>query len=209
MRKVINLELASVDADAEATATAADRTRIVVNPTKSASYETDCDAAKFIADNMPQIYSLDNEGAMYSINERPVGNGIINIAVKAPKDGVFTISAARLDCAAKLRDLETGTEVDLAEGGYTFAAEAGTFTNRFQLILADGATAITTPEEAKAAISVEAGAISVNDANADVKIYSVGGALVGSQKGAGSINVPAGAYVVKVNGQSVKVTVNE
>lgn len=209
MRKVINLELASADMANDTEAAATDRTRIVVNPTKSVSYETECDAAKFIADNMPQIYSIDKEGCAYSINERPAENGIIDIAVKAPKDGVYTISASRIDCPAKLRDLEAGTEVDLAEGGYTFASEAMTYTKRFQLILADVVTSVKTIEDAKAAVSVEAGAISINDANAEVKVYAVGGAMVASQKGAGKINVPAGTYVVKVNGQSVKVNVNE
>lgn len=204
-RKVINLELASVDTDEKAT----DRTRIVVNPMKTTGYETDCDAAKFIADNLPQIYSKGNDGCMYSINERPVENGIIDLVVKITKEGVYSISAPRLDCAAKLRDIETGTEVDLAEGAYTFMAEASTYTDRFKLILANGTTGITTPEEAQAAISVEAGTINITETDADVKVYSVGGSLVKAQKGAGTINVPAGTYVVNVNGQSVKVNVNE
>lgn len=208
-RKVINLELVSNDIVADSVAVASDRTRIVVNPQKSTSYETDCDAAKFIADNMPQIYSLDDDGSIYSINERPVGTGIIDLAVKAPKDGYYTISAPRLDCDAKLRDLETGDEVDLAEKGYTFSAEAMTYTKRFQLILANSTSSITAPEEAAAAINVEDGAIRVNDANANVKVYSTDGTLIASENGVGNINVPAGVYVVTVNGQSVKVTVNK
>lgn len=209
MRKVIDLEIASAEEETDSVAVSADRTRIVLNPKKSICYETDCDAAKFIADKLPQIYSLDNEGCAYAINERPVENGVVSIAVQAPEEGLFTISASRLDGAARLLDLETGTEADLAKGGYTFAAKAMTYTNRFQLILSDVATSITTPEEAMGAIAVEAGAISVKDASADVKVYSVGGILVASQKGAGYMKVPAGVYVVNVNGQSVKVTVNE
>lgn len=208
-RKIINLEIASINASADSVASAADRTRIVLNSKKSINYETDCDAAKFISDKMPQIYSLDNEGCAYAINERPVENGIVNIAVKAAKKGFLTISASRLDCDAKLRDLETGSEVDLTEGGYTFAAEATTYTDRFLLILGDEATSVSAPEKVMDAIAVEAGSIIVNDANADVKVYSAGGALVGSQKGVGSIKVPAGVYVVKVNGQSMKVAVNK
>lgn len=206
LRKVINLEVVS---DADSISSYVDRTRIVINPTKSLGYETDCDAAKFVADNMPQIYSLDNEGSTYAINERPMENGIVNIAVKSAKKGFLTISASRLDCGAKLRDLAMGEVVDLAEGGYTFAAEATTYTDRFQLILGDEATSVSAPEIAMDAIAVEAGAICVNDANADVKVYSVGGALVASQKGTGRIHIPTGVYVVSVNGKSVKVTVKE
>lgn len=208
MRQVINLELSTAEAVNDSIAIPSDRTRIVVNPTKSNSYETDCDAAKFIADNISQIYTLDNNGVMYAINERPMENGIVNIAVKTSKDGVYTISASRLDCEAKLLDLDTGTVADLTKGGYTFAAEATTYTSRFQLILGDETTAITTAEIMDG-IGVEAGAINVKDANANVKVYSMGGALVASQNGAGRINVTAGTYVVKVNGNSVKVTVNE
>lgn len=207
LRKVINLDIAAGDMENDSVPSSADHTRIVVNPTKSLSYEADCDAAKFIADNMPQIYSLDNEGCMYAINERPADNGVVNLAVKAPKKGIFTISASRLDCSAKLRDTETGDEVDLAEGGYTFEAQATTYTKRFQLVLSGEATSVAAPELAMNAFDVETGAISVKDANADVKVYSAGGALFASQKGAGRIDVPAGVYVVSVNGQSVKVTV--
>lgn len=209
LRKVINLEIVAIDEANDSVVAPTDRTRIVLNPMKTTAYEPECDAAKFIADNMPQIYSLNAEGSNYAINERPIEDGIITLAVKADKEGIYNISATRLDCAAKLRDLETETEIDLAEGGYTFMAEAKTYTNRFQLILADVATAITTPEEAQAAISIENGAISICNSNADVKVYSVGGSLVANQKGTGTISVPAGTYVVVVNGQSLKVNVNE
>lgn len=208
-RQLINLELSAVDLTEDAeTATAADRTRIVVNAAKSLAYEPECDAAKFIADGMPQIYSLDAQNTMYAINERPVANGIVPLAVKVTEDGFYTISASRLDCAAQLRDLETGDVIDLAEGDYTFAAKAKTYTQRFQLLLADTVEGIDAIEVSDA-ISVEAGAISVGDARADVKIYTAGGVLVAAQKGIGSVKVPAGVYVVNVNGQSTKVTVKE
>ncbi|MBQ0057537.1 MAG: leucine-rich repeat domain-containing protein, partial [Bacteroidales bacterium] len=208
MRKIINLEFTQADVENDSVKAASDRTRIVVNPAKSTDYETDCDAAKFIAENMPQIYSLDNNGVMYSINERPMENGIVKIAVKADKKGLYTISASRLDCDAMLCDLETGSEVDLAKGDYTFAADAKTYTDRFKLVLIAGTTEISSVE-AESSISVEAGAICVNDANADVRVYSVGGSLVAAQKGEGRISVPAGTYVVVNNGQSIKLTVNE
>lgn len=208
-RKLINLELSAVDLTEDAeTAAAADRTRIVVNAAKSLAYEPECDAAKFIADGMPQIYSLDAENTMYAINERPAADGIVPLAVKITEEGFYTISASRLDCAAQLRDLETGDVIDLAEGDYTFAAKAKTYTQRFQLLLADAVEGIEAIEVADA-ISVEAGAISVGDARADVKIYTAGGVLVAAQKGIGSVKVPAGVYVVNVNGQSTKVTVKE
>lgn len=208
-RQFINLELSAVDLTEDAeTATAADRTRIVVNAAKSLAYDPECDAAKFIADGMPQIYSLDTDNTMYAINERPAADGIVPLAVKITEDGFYTISASRLDCAAKLRDLETGDVIDLAEGDYTFAAKATTYTQRFQILLSDVVEGIEAIEVADA-ISVEAGAISVGDARADVKIYTAGGVLVAAQKGLGSVKVPAGVYVVNVNGQSTKVTVKE
>lgn len=208
MRSIINLQFASAEITADSVAAPTDRTRIVVNPAKSLDYEPDCDAAKFIADNMLQIYSLGNDGCKYAINERPQDNGIVKLGVKVPQAGIYTISASRLDCVAKLRDLETGSEVNLQDEGYTFTANAATYTNRFQLVLA-GNTDIHELAEAEVTINAEAGAIIVGNTNAQVKVYNLGGALVAAQQGAGSIQVPAGVYIVEVDGKSTKVTVKE
>ena len=76
-RFIFNIEIASD--------TLSDATRIVLNEQASADYELECDASKFMSINedVPQIYSIDNEGNRLAINERPAINGEIPLEVPA------------------------------------------------------------------------------------------------------------------------------
>lgn len=126
-RRLINITLS----DGNTT----DKTRVVFNENQTMAYETGCDAAKFNADGVAQLYTLDNNGIKYSINERPVGNGRVQMGYTAPAKGTFTISATRMDAHVYVEDAKTGALFDLANGDYTFTSEAGTFANRFTLVL--------------------------------------------------------------------------
>lgn len=111
-----------------------DRTRVVFNEEKSLDYEVGTDAAKMISSDADfQIYTLDGNGAMYSINERPLDNGQVPVGIVVRDAGEVTIFATRLDCSLALIDKEQGKTCDLAAGGYTFTSAAGTFENRFVL----------------------------------------------------------------------------
>ena len=137
-RKIVNL----IVNDGRST----DKTRVVLNESKSCAYEMDCDASKFFSDeDVPQIYTIGGD-VNYAINERPVENGTIALGFKANKDGEYTISVARMDTHCLLKDNETGVVFDLQNGDYTFNSKAGTFNQRFTLIIDGEATGIKNVE---------------------------------------------------------------
>ena len=128
-RKFINLTIGSG-------VTSIDKTRIVINEQKTLGYDNGADAAKFISTTAAcQLYSLDGEGTLYSINERPKGDGKVLLGIMAKTACSLTIVATRLDCTAYLVDKLTGDRHDLALGGYTFTTEAGTYDDRFYILL--------------------------------------------------------------------------
>ena len=135
-RKLIDVELS----DGEMT----DKTRFVLNPQASMDYELSRDASKFMSmdANVPQIYTIE-QGTQMAINERPLGEGTIQVGIKVAQSGSYTISAPR--CQFRnivLVDNETGIETQLADGGsYTFSANAGQNDNRF--VLRVGSVVIT------------------------------------------------------------------
>ena len=109
-----------------------DKTRIVVNETKTVSYDIGFDIAKMLSDEADyQIYSLDADNIRYSINERPVGDGMVPLGIIVRKSGELTFGVKRLDCNAVLVDKYLNKKQDLALGEYTFNCEAGTFEDRF------------------------------------------------------------------------------
>lgn len=113
-----------------------DKTRVVINESKSLDYETDCDAAKFVSDEATyQFYSLDAKKTKYAINERPKDKGEVPLGMIVKKSGQLAIAATRLDCTAILVDKVLQKEFDLALGDYTFSCGKGTFNNRFLLKL--------------------------------------------------------------------------
>ena len=138
-RKLINLNVT----DGENS----DMTRVVFNDEKSMAYEIDCDAAKFNAAGVPQIYSIGADNTHFAINERPNDNGIVRLGFVADKAGIFTIEASRMDTPCCLKDLQTGVIYELKDGAYQFESAQGTFENRFLLITTDAATGIETVEQ--------------------------------------------------------------
>ena len=199
-RKLVNIAISGENA-------AADRTRVVFNDKQSLAYETACDAVKFESDAAAQLYTLDNKNVRYAINERPVGNGTVPVGVKLANGGRYTISAERMDTAVLLKDEKTGTVHNLAEGAYTFIADAGTDEARFALVFNGGTTGIESAVAADAVAAVDGGVNIENAAGAVVEIYTAAGAVVVSDVVSGYVALPAGAYIVKINGNSIKVAV--
>ena len=132
-RFLVNLELSD--------GTNSDKARVVFNENCSADYEIGVDASKFMANNVPQIYSIDAKQVCYSINERPEGE--VRLGYVATQTGEMTISAMRLDKSVVLYDTETDMHINLANADYTFKTEAGVFNQRFILKMGEGATGIS------------------------------------------------------------------
>lgn len=191
-----------------------DRTRVVFNDAATTEYDSDCDAGKFFSESqdVPQIYSYDTKGNMYAINERPEGNSNVKLGFIAPKDGDFTMSLARDNAGnVMLKDNETGSTVNLSAQAYSFTSNAGTYDKRFELYLAGGVTGLDKTTASGQAVSINAsnGRIEVYGSSTNVEVYNISGAKAGSANVSGSHTfiLPAGVYVVKAGGKSLKVVV--
>ena len=125
-----------------------DRTRFVINENAALDYESACDASKFMSleQQVPQLYTVE-QGVRFAINERPMANGQIQLGLQLAADDLYTISLdTKADNEVYLIDHLTGmkTRLDGTEG-YTFHSEAGTFENRFTIVMDNGiATGIQT-----------------------------------------------------------------
>ena len=131
-----------------------DETRIVLNEKTSLEYEMTCDASKFqsMDNSVPQLFTLDNEGTQYAINERPMDNGIVKLGFSVAQAGTYSISIGRCDVGrVMLIDNKTGKTADLVFDTYSFSTDAGTFMNRFEIVFdKETVSGINTPvEEAK------------------------------------------------------------
>ena len=187
--------------------TNSDRTRVVFNDAKADAYELGTDAAKFLTNSIPQIYSTDGTNVRYAINER--NQGEVKLGFNAPKAGTYTIAAVRMDMPMKLRDLETGTVVSLTDKDYTFESKAGTFDDRFMLEIDNSATGIAQLNKETGASVISAGnGLYVSGLNGtQATIYNTSGAIVAQNVGNGFTPLATGIYIVKVNGKSAKVGV--
>lgn len=187
--------------------TNSDRTRVVFNDAKADAYELGTDAAKFLTNSIPQIYSTDGTNVRYAINER--NQGEVKLGFNAPKAGTYTIAAVRMDMPMKLRDLETGTVVGLTDKDYTFESKAGTFDDRFMLEIDNSATGIAQLNKETGASIISAGnGLYVSGLNGtQATIYNTSGAIVAQNVGNGFMPLATGIYIVKVNGKSAKVGV--
>ena len=133
-RRLIDIELTNGEMT--------DKTRFVLNPKAKIDYETSCDASKFMSmdTGVPQIYTIEN-GVQMAINERPEGDGVVQLGMMIPASGTYTIQAGRNDFHNMvLVDKENNTKTDLTKGGYTFSTDNGTIDNRFELRPASGGT---------------------------------------------------------------------
>lgn len=170
-----------------------DKTRIVLNDNASLGYENECDASKFMSmdNSVPQLYSVDNNGVQYAINERPLMDATVQLGVYTANDGEYTIGLDRCDKEkAFLIDKEENTATDLKVGTYTYHATAGSNNSRFCLYFGDmNVTSV--------------GAIKNNADTANAQYYTLDGKYIGS--GANINN--NGIYVVRTGNSTKKVIV--
>lgn len=165
-----------------------DETRVVLNEKASLDYEMDCDASKFpsMDNSVPQLFTLDADGTRYAINERPGGDGVVKMGLYVSAGGTYTISIGRCDVEkVMLVDYLTGETIDLSSGEYSFKTDAGTFTDRFELVFdaENSATGIKDLEDNN-----------VVNSNTGDAIYNIAGQRVNA-------NATRGIYIV--NGKKV------
>ena len=200
-RRLINLQLLCDEQEA-------DRTRVVLNNGAQHAYELECDAAKFMSEQATaQLYSLEGDNKM-AINERPQ-QGDIRLGYTATKAGRLSICAPRMDMPMVLVDSKLGVTFDLTLGTYDFDTQAGTFDGRFLLRPSKDATAINQlTEKTGVCLGTMDGGLSIGGAEGKtVTVYNTGGAQVASHTGNGFVSLQGGIYVVKVDGESVKMSV--
>ena len=189
-----------------------DKTRVVLNDAASLDYETVCDASKFFTMDagVPQIYTLDSEATEYAINERPVGDGNVQLGMMIATSGKHTISMPRNDAqTVVLIDHEAGVTHDLSLGEYIFTADAGTYNGRFTLSMSKAPTTAIDEVAAKVAtVKCDGTTIYVDGVEGNVTVYSMDGRKVAESEGSATFsNLAVGSYLVRtVNGTS-KVTV--
>jgi len=159
-----------------------DKTRFVINEDASLEYEIGSDASKFMSEDtsVPQIFTVENN-VKYSVNERPLSQGIINLGVRVASAGTYTISVGSVASAVVLEDKLTGEMVVLNDesDSYTFTVtEPGTIEGRF-VIRASEATGIAemAQEENNDAIYTLQG-VKVSKSAAKHGIYLVNGKKV-------------------------------
>ena len=143
-----------------------------------------------------------------AINERPF-DGDIRLGYTTKKAGRLGISAPRMDLPMVLVDTKLNVTFDLTLGTYEFDTEAGTFNGRFMLCQGSEATAINRlTEKTGVCIGTQDGGLSIGGAeDKSVSVYNIGGAEVANQSGNGFIALKNGIYVIKVDGESVKMKV--
>lgn len=125
-----------------------DRARIVLNPEAKTEYEIGRDASKFFAESSENAQIYVNADVPYSINERPVNDGVATLGIRSAKEKVYTLSLTGKysnEWNVMLTDNETGITVDLTKDSYPFTStvnESGSrFTVRF-VLNSDGQTGI-------------------------------------------------------------------
>ena len=210
-RKFFNLEISN-DEDLK------DETRLVINEKAQMGYELELDASKFMSMNaaVPQIFTLDDEGISYAINERPLESGSIALGYLAAKDGFYTISAVKAEGEIMLFDKEQNKYIDLSAQDYTFYTHSTNGVNKTRFVLKINTkggtiTDINSAATSKTKITGSKGSVTITtDTDAHVVVNSLSGVTVfNGQVSAGNqtISLPTGIYIIKVNNTSSKIIV--
>ena len=197
-REIINLTLLSDDFS--------DDTRIVINPAAQITYDLGMDAQKFFStDNVPQLYSFDADQLPCAINERPIDNGVVNLGMKLPTSGLYTLRATRMDKNLFLLDREMNVLHSFNDGDYTFSASAGAIPARFALVEHyDAPTAVEQISDSN--IEQTPDGLYIHG-TADIQIYSMTGIELYSGTYSGAIDLPTGVYTLVCNGKPAKVVI--
>lgn len=185
-----------------------DNTRVVFNPEKTARYEMECDAAKFESGTAAvQLYSIEAKAGKMAINERQAGS--VRLGYTASKGGTYTVSAMRMDQPVLLRDNVMNVTYDLSNGDYQFTSEAGTFDDRFMIMIDGSATGVAdiARESGVNILPMQGGMNITGTEGQTVNVYALSGAIVATRTSDGFLSLTKGVYVVEVGQMKAKVAV--
>ena len=192
-----------------------DETRVVFNPHASLEYELSCDASKFMSPNteVPQLYTLDQEGTLMAINERPLADSTVVLGLYVGSVGRYTIDASRCPGEVILIDRYTASETYLNNGSYSFDVnQVGYINDRFLLKFMNESSSVN---EILANNNVEViptyGGIEIKSSSkAWANVYTIDGRLMSNVLCANPttfVTLPNGIYMVQINNHGYKVIV--
>lgn len=189
-----------------------DRTRIVYNAAADTDFESTCDAPKFDSfdSDVASIWTIGADGTRYAINELPESK--VALGLYFPADGTYTIALDRNSYGdITLTDNLTGTKTQLNNKDYTFAASAGTTTDRFVISGNGQTTGIVDVNTSAANVSIIAGsdAISVSGAEGIVSVFTIDGRCIYNAPAQSETVIPVapGIYIVRANNSAAKICV--
>lgn len=113
-----------------------DRARIVFNPDAKSEYEIGRDASKFFAGSNDNAQIYVNADVTYSINERPVCDGLATLGLRSAKENLYTMSLSGSysdEWSVMLTDNVTGITVDLTKESYQFVSTTTENSTRFSV----------------------------------------------------------------------------
>lgn len=113
-----------------------DRARIVFNADAQSEYEIGRDASKFFAENNGKAQLYVNADVAYSINERPINDGVATLGIRSTKEDVYTLTLNGKysdEWCVMLTDNETGITIDLTKETYQFTSATTENSSRFSV----------------------------------------------------------------------------
>lgn len=206
-RKVLNLTLGNEGYT--------DRARVVINPSARSGFDMNNDAIKWMSSNkeIPQFYTLGDDGKQYAINERPLGSGNIPVGFYVGKSGYYTFKLSSGEDWEQvcLIDKYENKQVDLCNSDYSFRADEGTVNDRFEIRLSESPTSNLPVSETVNNVRVEGNTLCIQvGEKADITVYSASGIQkyrAHVEAGSTTVRLESGFYLVRINETTHKVII--
>ena len=115
----------------------------------------------------------------------------------------------RMDQPVLLRDNVMNVTYDLSNGDYQFTSEAGTFDDRFMIMIDGSATGVAdiARESGVNILPMQGGMNITGTEGQTVNVYAFSGAIVATRTSDGFLSLTKGVYVVEVGQMKAKVAV--
>jgi hypothetical protein len=188
------------------------QTEIVLNPSATSGFDGDFDAYYLSAlANVPALYSQDNNGVKYGLNQFPSSSGqTVDLGFSYYQNNkTFTISLDQNLASAisfiTLEDTYAQTLTNLKSSDYTFTSNAAASAQRFKLHFSQSSIGVAEMEngtDLKVWVSGNELRFDENTSldGATINVYNTGGQLLLSGTTANPIFVnQTGVYVININ----------